>query len=175
MKFLYVPWRSKYVQQKGPIKSPTAKKEECVFCLKFSENMDNSNFILARFKYHAVILNLHPYNTGHLMILPFEHVKKLNELSNEARAELIELTNYSINILEEQLECEGINFGINLGKTAGAGIPSHLHLHIVPRWQGDTNFLPIIADVKIISFDLNKIYNDLKPKFEELAKTLNAQ
>jgi ATP adenylyltransferase len=175
MKFLYVPWRSKYVQQKGPLKRATATKDDCVFCVKFAENMDETNFILARFKYHVVILNLHPYNTGHLMILPLTHIKKLSELNVQARTELIELTNYSISILEEQLKCEGINFGINLGKAAGAGIPSHLHLHIVPRWQGDTNFLPIIADVKIISFDLNKIYNDLKPKFIELYKRLNDQ
>jgi len=168
MKFLYVPWRSKYVKEKGEMKSENATKSECVFCLKFSELADDSNFILARFKYHAVILNLYPYNTGHLMIVPFAHVKKLNELNLEARVELIELTNESINILEEQLKCDGINFGANLGKAAGAGIPAHLHNHIIPRWQGDTNFLPIIANVKIISFDLNKIYKDLKPKFEEL-------
>ncbi|MDR3646470.1 MAG: HIT domain-containing protein [Candidatus Babeliales bacterium] len=173
MKFLYVPWRSKYVQQNGPDKNPKATKDVCVFCLKFSENNDTSNFILARFKYNLVILNLYPYNTGHLMILPNTHVQRLDELSTQARSELIELINHSINILEEQLNCEGINFGINLGKIAGAGIPSHLHTHIVPRWQGDTNFLPIIADVKIISFDLNKIYNDLKPKFEELTKLLD--
>lgn len=172
MKFLYVPWRSKYVLQKGVIKKEIATKKECVFCVKFSENEDKKNFILARFKYNNVILNIHPYNTGHLMILPKKHIKKLNELESAERSELMELTNYSINILEEKLKCEGINFGINLGKAAGAGIPSHLHLHIIPRWEGDTNFLPILANVKIISFDLNQIYNDLKLKFEELKKNL---
>jgi ATP adenylyltransferase len=116
----------------------------------------------------VVMLNRFPYNAGHLLILPYAHKAGLNELSKEDRQELTELTNASIEIVKRELTCDGVNIGANLGKAAGAGIPSHLHMHILPRFLGDTNFLPTLADTKQISFDLGKIYTRLKPHFEQL-------
>ena len=111
------------------------------------------------------MLNLYPYNAGHLLILPFEHTATLEALPKATRTEIMELTSLCTKILESELKCDGINVGINLGRAAGAGIPSHLHLHVLPRWNGDTNFLPTLADTKQVSFDLKKIYTLLKKAF----------
>lgn len=167
MKFLYVPWRSKYVKDIR-VKKEGVPENECVFCQKISENDDAQHFILGRYKYNIVILNLHPYNTGHLMVIPLKHVKNLHEMSKEELNELTQLTSISTKIIQEQLKADGINIGMNLGKAAGAGIPDHLHMHVLPRWTGDTNFLPLLAETKTISMDLHKIYNDLKSKFDEV-------
>jgi len=165
MKFLYVPWRSKYVKNTREHKD----KEYCPFCEHIKDkNNDEQNFILARFKYNFAILNLHPYNTGHLMIIPFKHIKSLNELSSEEKNEMMELISQSCEILKNKLSAHGINIGANLGAAAGAGIPDHLHMHVIPRWPGDTNFLPVIAQTKTISLDLNVLYKDLKEEFQKL-------
>ncbi len=166
MNYLYAPWRGKYITKKAGHSGDTSIEKPCVFCAKLSENQDEQNFILRRFKYNAVILNLYPYNAGHLMVIPLEHKKRLSELDLAARQEFIELTSQSIAILEADLGADGINAGLNLGKAAGAGIPSHLHMHVIPRWAGDTNFMPIIAETKPISLDLNLVYQDLKPFFD---------
>jgi ATP adenylyltransferase len=168
MKFLYVPWRSKYVKNARNTKKENATEDECAFCKKLSENNDQKNFILGKYKYNFVILNLHPYNTGHTMVLPLRHVKNLTDLNREEQNEFIFLTSQSTQILQNTLNCDGLNIGANLGKAAGAGIPSHLHMHILPRWTGDTNFLPLLAETKTISFDLNKIYAELKPHFDAI-------
>lgn len=173
MKFLYVPWRSNYVKADQKTKKENADPQDCTFCTKLIELEDEKNIILARFKCNSVFLNLYPYNTGHLLIIPNKHVKNLHDLDKNERSELMELINQSINIIEQELKPEGFNIGMNLGKSSGAGIPSHLHMHIIPRWLGDTNFLPLIADVKMISFDLLKIYSNLKPKFQELIQSLD--
>ena len=111
------------------------------------------------------MLNRFPYNAGHLLILPYKHVADLNDLPAEAQHELIELTAKSIDVLKKELGAQGINIGMNLGKIGGAGIPAHIHQHVLPRWQGDTNFLPILTETKAISFDLREIYNKLKEAF----------
>ena len=166
MNYLYAPWRSSYITKKT--KPENISKDSCVFCIKLTENNDTQNFILKRFKHNAIILNLFPYNAGHLMVIPLEHKKRPSELSIEARQEFMEITTQTITILEEDLKTEGVNVGLNLGSAAGAGIPTHLHMHIIPRWMGDTNFMPIIAETKPISLDLNLVYNDLKPLFDKI-------
>ena len=113
------------------------------------------------------MLNKYPYNAGHLLILPIRHVALLSDLEKNERAELMELVNMSVNIVSATLGNHGLNIGINLGKAAGAGIPSHLHTHILPRWDGDTNFMPAIAKTKVISFDLSDIYEKLKKEFDK--------
>lgn len=175
MNYLYAPWRGKYITKKAGKKpaeitndSSASAEKPCVFCAKLSETNDTQNLILRRFEHHAIILNLYPYNAGHLMVIPLEHKKRLLELSLEARQEFIELTAQSVKILEEDLGADGINAGLNLGKAAGAGIPSHLHMHVIPRWAGDTNFMPVIAQTKPISLDLNLVYQDLKPLFDQI-------
>ena len=166
MKHLYAPWRQKYSKEN----KESIKKEGCPFCEKFklSDSEDAKSYILKRFKHNAVILNLYPYNAGHLMVIPYEHKAQLHELSNDTLNELMQLTSKSSEILQQELGAEGINIGLNLGRNAGGGIPQHLHMHVLPRWQGDTNFLAVLADTKPISFDLNEIYKDLLPYFKEL-------
>jgi ATP adenylyltransferase len=172
VKDLYAPWRSGYAQSTDKTKQESTKADECIFCQSIVENRDEFHFILKRFKYSYVILNKYPYNAGHLMVIPCEHVNSQKALTRQARSEIMEVITLSIEILEKRIQAEGINIGLNLGKSAGAGIPSHLHWHILPRWNGDTNFLPALADVKVVSFDLKEIYELLKPGFDELEKRI---
>jgi ATP adenylyltransferase len=166
MNKLYAPWRGEYTTDTTRGKHDDTTAEECVFCAKFAQNDDQKNYIIARFTHHAVLLNLYPYSAGHLLIIPFEHTKHMHDLSAESRAESMELITHSIAILKDTLKADGINVGLNLGKAAGAGIPSHLHWHILPRWNGDTNFLPLLADTKAVSYDLNTIYKKLVEPFK---------
>jgi ATP adenylyltransferase len=166
MKKLYAPWRSPYASAIDNSKQEQTKKEECVFCAQLKEHTDEKHLVLLRGDHHAVMINKYPYNAGHLLVVSLEHKATLAELSQESRTELIELTNQCVEILKKELCAEGINVGLNLGRIAGAGIPSHIHMHILPRWNGDTNFLPTLTDTKQISFDLRDIYNQLKPAFK---------
>jgi ATP adenylyltransferase len=168
MNYLFAPWRSKYAQDTGNTKTEKTTEKECVFCNMLKENNDKKNLILRRFAHNFIMLNQFPYNAGHLLIMPLEHKPALHDISKKARNELIELTNKSIEILKNILKAEGINVGLNFGKAAGAGIPSHLHLHVLPRWAGDTNFLPTLSDTKQIPFDLHDIYKQLKPSFDTI-------
>lgn len=161
MKKIYAPWRDNYVS--GTVRK--VKKPTCIFCKIFKEKNDEKNFIIRRSKNCATILNCYPYNAGHLMILPYQHKNNLYDLSKEIRAEIMEETNLGINILKKTLKPEAFNFGANFGKASGGGLPSHLHIHVVPRWSGDTNFMAVIAEAKPISFDLNKIYKKLKTSY----------
>lgn len=166
MKDLYAPWRSSYAASTEDAKKENAQTDECTFCSQLKENNDQKNFILKRYQHCFVVLNKYPYNAGHLMVLPLTHEKSLDSLSAQARHEIIDATNFCIQTVEKILKAEGINVGLNLGRAAGAGIPSHLHMHILPRWHGDTNFLPALADIKVVSFDLKEIYELLKPEFK---------
>jgi ATP adenylyltransferase len=162
MDILYAPWRTPYT------KKATENSDQCVFCQQPKDNNDDQYLILSRYQFHYIIMNKYPYNAGHLLIVPFEHVDTLSLLSKEALHELIELTEISITILDKVLKNHGTNVGINLGKASGAGIPEHIHTHIVPRWTGDTNFMPVIADTKQISIDMITMFAELKPRFAEL-------
>lgn len=165
MKDLYAPWRSPYSSSDASHKDVTAPTSDCVFCDCINQNSDEDNFILKRYTHCIAILNKYPYNAGHLMVIPNKHVKKLTGLSPEALSEIMAVITQATSIVEEQLKSEGINIGLNLGTASGAGIPSHLHWHILPRWQGDTNFLPTLANTKVVSFDLKEIYENLVPHF----------
>lgn len=165
MKNLYAPWRSPYSSSEDAHKDESASPKECVFCKYAQESNEAQYFILKRYKYCYAILNKFPYNAGHLMIIPVNHVKTLNDLPPEALNEIMAVITQATSIVDKQLKSEGINIGLNLGSAAGAGIPSHLHWHILPRWHGDTNFMPTLAGTKVISFDLKDIYQLLKPKF----------
>lgn len=168
MKKLYAPWRSSYTTDTTRGKHEDSTPEDCAFCIKFKTQEDEKHYILARFKYHAVLLNLYPYNAGHLLIIPYDHVKNMHDLSPEARAELMELITQSIDIVKETLKAGGVNIGANLGKAAGAGIPAHLHWHVLPRWHGDTSFLPLLADTKAVSYDLDVMYKQLVEPFKKI-------
>lgn len=166
MKCLFAPWRSKYTKNTGESKQEKTTQNQCVFCQKLETKQDEKNFIIRRFEYNAILLNLYPYNAGHLLIMPLSHVANLHDMTKPAREEMMELTTHSNQIIQKIFKNDGANIGLNLGKAAGAGIPSHLHMHVLPRWLGDTNFLPIFGETKQISFDLTDIYKKLKPEFD---------
>lgn len=161
MKQLYAPWRKNYINNGN-------KNNECVFCKQSKEQDDEKYFIIKRFTHCYSMLNIFPYNAGHILIIPYEHQPSLEQLSQETRSEIMEVTSASIPILKQVLGAEGINIGLNIGgKAAGGSIPEHLHLHVLPRWLGDTNFLVTLAETKQISLDLREIYQKLRNAFLE--------
>lgn len=161
---LYAPWRDRYVHQ--AVKGVCAGA--CVFCEIFNDDeTDQQRFILWKNANIAVILNLYPYNGGHLLIIPNSHVEQLYSLSSQVQSDFIHCAAKSMKITQDVLGCDGINFGANFGKAAGAGIPAHLHGHIVPRFAGDTGFFTTIGNTKQISVDLENVYKKLKPYFDK--------
>ena len=156
MERLYAPWRKNYVTNKDG-KTPT-----CVFCDAFAASLDQENFILERSAHSVVMLNRFPYNGGHLLVLPLQHQQKLHAISAEEQSDLMALIAKWSKILEDELKAQGLNVGINMGEAGGGGIPQHLHIHILPRWNSDTSFLPLLSDTKMVSVDLKKIYAQLK-------------
>lgn len=164
MKKLYAPWRSKYTNHNST--SDKANTDmPCVFCQHVASTDDQKNFIIKRFKHCFVMLNLHPYNAGHCMVLPYKHSESLDLLTSEIRAEIMEVTSQAITVIRQVLKSDAVNMGINLGKAAGGSIPDHLHIHILPRWWGDTNFLATLADTKSIVLDLHEVYRSLCAAF----------
>lgn len=168
MKMLYAPWRSEYTSDTHDGKNENTQKDACVFCSQCASNNDQEHGIIKHFKHTVVMLNKYPYNAGHLLLIPTCHVGSLDKLTPEDRTELMELISISVSTVQKTLKAEGVNVGINIGKAAGAGIPSHLHIHILPRWIGDTNYMPAIGQTKVISFDLTTIYTTLKEAFEPI-------
>lgn len=163
---LYAPWRDCYVQDH--VKNNKSSTDRCVFCDVFVDDVDQKEkFILHRQDDLAVMLNLYPYNGGHLLIFPKQHSSEYFELSEQTLSSLMKVSAESMEIVKEVFGCEGLNFGANIGRIAGAGIPQHVHLHVVPRWSGDTGFMPVIAQTKQVSVDLHKIYKQLKPAFDK--------
>lgn len=158
---LWAPWRERYIL--GP------KEKGCLLCRVSQEDKDEENFVLWRDQLSYVMLNLYPYNTGHLMVVPYRHEGDLENLNAEESLGLMQLAQRSIKVLKESIRPQGFNLGINLGSNAGAGIRGHVHLHIVPRWRGDTNFMPSLASTKVISQSLKESYRILRTAFEALA------
>ncbi len=141
------------------------KEENCFFCKAVKENQDHKNLVLYRGKECFCILNKYPYNNGHLMVAPTLHKDDLSKLSSSEMLEFMTLTRDMKGILSKKMNPDGFNLGINLGKVAGAGVEGHIHLHIVPRWKGDTNFMPVVSDTKVISQSLHDLYIELKDYF----------
>lgn len=156
---LYSPWRSKYI---GTFKNESPRTEESLFTRIYREKNDAKNLVLLRKKYCFVMMNLYPYNSGHLMIVPNKQTAEITDLS---KAELTEIMNTSVEmiaVLKKLLHPHGFNVGANLGRVAGAGVDDHIHFHIVPRWNGDTNFMPTLGNIKVVSEDINAMYKKLK-------------
>lgn len=141
MERLWAPWRLTYLER--------PRDEPCVFCSK-PEQSDEEALIVYRGEHCYVVLNLYPYGSGHLMIVPFRHVATPGELGGAEQADMWDLLDRSLGALERGLNAEGHNVGLNLGGAAGAGIADHLHLHVVPRWRGDINYMPVLADVRVM-------------------------
>jgi ATP adenylyltransferase len=167
MKRLFSPWRSEYIES---FHEDTDDKT-CVFCNAVNDSPDDPSSLVAfRGNYNFILMNRYPYNNGHLLILPYRHVAKLNDLDENERLEIFYLLEVSVGALEKVLCAQGYNIGMNIGKAAGAGIDDHLHFHIVPRWTGDTNFMPVLNDVKLISEEISKTKSKLVSYFKGLNK-----
>ncbi|MFQ3676211.1 MAG: HIT domain-containing protein [Endomicrobiia bacterium] len=147
---IWSPWREKFIRSK--------KSKLCIFCQKIKSKNDKKSLIVYRGEKCFVILNLYPYNNGHLMVVPNSHKKDLSELDKEEFVELFYLVKKMVNVLKKTHKPNGFNIGLNLGKAAGAGIDEHLHIHIVPRWFGDVNFMPVVSETKVISELLRKTF-----------------
>lgn len=151
---LWAPWRMEYIKNCN-------KEDGCIFCNRINKTDDKKNLILYRGKLSFIIMNKFPYNNGHLMIVPNRHVGDFLLLKDEEHLEIDELIKLSLKALKIAMEPQGFNVGMNLGRIAGAGIEDHLHYHIVPRWSGDTNFMPIIGETKVISESLEQSYDKI--------------
>jgi len=158
MEHLWSPWRMVYLRR-DPAE---AEREGCIFCEKPSENRDAENKIVYRGQKAFVILNIYPYNNGHLMIVPYQHVPSLEQLDTPTLTELMVLTNRSLAALRTAYQPHAFNIGLNIGAAGGAGIVAHVHLHVVPRWAGDTNFISSISSTRVIPEDLAETYQRLR-------------
>ncbi len=152
---IWAPWRVKYITK------ILKEDHSCVFCKILKEKKDAKNYIVARTKFCFSVLNIYPYNNGHLLLLPYRHVDDLTKLTKDERNDLFDLLDKSRAVLDATVKPQGYNVGMNLGRLAGAGFPGHLHIHVVPRWKGDANFMPVIAETKIISQSLKALHKKL--------------
>jgi ATP adenylyltransferase len=159
MDHLWSPWRYQYVSKSGP---PAG----CIFCVKGSEDRDRENYVIYRGERNFVILNLYPYSTGHLMVAPYEHVSSLTAAPEDTVEEMMRIARLTEIHLREVYQPQGFNLGMNLGESAGAGVPGHIHLHVLPRWTGDTNFMTTVGETRVVPEILDVTYGKLKKAFE---------
>jgi ATP adenylyltransferase len=160
---LWAPWRLSYIA--APKDKPTGG-EECFICRGVGASDDRGNLVVHRSALSVVVLNRFPYNNGHLLVCPKAHKGQFEDLSNDELLDLQLLLRRMMGIIRARMNADGFNVGLNLGRVAGAGVPGHLHWHIVPRWQGDTNFMPVVADTKVISQSLEALYDLLKEELD---------
>lgn len=153
MDHLWAPWRIKYILAK--------KGGDCIFCVKPSPKEDRKRLILYRSECSIIMMNRFPYNSGHLMVAPMKHTGNLEELTPEELGDLSVLLRKSVSLLRRAINPQGFNIGMNIGQIAGAGVTDHLHFHVVPRWTGDTNFMPIVSETTVVPESLEKTYEKL--------------
>jgi len=159
MDHLWSPWRYKYI-------ASADREEGCVLCRIEREHRDAENYLIHRAELNFIILNLYPYTSGHLMIVPYEHKASLADFGEATTTEMIELAKRAQVALEAEYHPDGFNIGMNLGRSAGAGVADHLHLHVVPRWTGDANFVSIVGETRMLPEDLATTYEKLKKHFD---------
>ncbi|MDK2384722.1 MAG: HIT domain-containing protein [Candidatus Korarchaeota archaeon] len=150
----------------------TEGEKECIFCTLPAEGRDEENLILHRSEHCFIILNKYPYNPGHLMVAPYRHVASIEDLTEDEAKDMWRLIRLSMLTLRRAMNPEGFNVGANIGKAAGAGFEGHVHIHIVPRWNGDTNFMPVIGNTKVVSDALRNTYTELKKALSEILEEL---
>ena len=160
MQRLWAPWRDTYITK------IIGKQRGCIFCRLMIDKKNKQHLIFLRKPHAYAVLNLYPYSNGHCLVLPNRHVGDINQLSGQEYAQLMELLRETKALLQRALKPQGFNVGMNLGRIAGAGIPGHVHIHIVPRWQGDHNFMPVTAATKVISQSLSLIYKKLENAYK---------
>ena len=161
---LWAPWRIKYIETSTQ-KSDGKKDKKCLFCE--SAKTTRKNYVIFKTKYSISILNIFPYNNGHIMISPLRQIQKISQLKDAEIIDLFKTLNKVTKLLDKVLAPDGYNIGINISEIAGAGIPGHLHIHIVPRWKGDTNFMPVLYNTKIMSQSLDELYKRLKNAYSK--------
>jgi ATP adenylyltransferase len=149
MDVLRAPWRMEYINSEST-GAKGGKPKSCIFCDYAAESNDAENLIIARSKKVFIILNRYPYSNGHLMVVPFRHTSEFGSLDEAEKLDLMTMAQRAISVLKESINPDGFNLGVNLGRVAGAGIDTHLHLHIGPRWSGDTNFMSVTAETKVL-------------------------
>jgi ATP adenylyltransferase len=164
MKRLWSPWRLEYLTE--------PKAAECIFCYAAQHSADRENLILLRGEHAFLILNRYPYNNGHFMVVPYAHVSSLEDLEAPVLNEMMQLLNRGLAALRAAMQPDGFNIGANLGKVAGAGIKEHVHLHAVPRWSGDTNFMPVVGDMRVVPQTWLQTYDDLKAALDRQSSPL---
>jgi ATP adenylyltransferase len=157
---LWTPWRREFIE------GIDKRAGECFLCTVPSEHDDRGNLLLFRGERVFVVLNRYPYNSGHLMVAPYAHTGDLASLESPTADELMHVTQESVDVLQRGYRPDGFNIGMNLGRVAGAGLPDHLHVHVVPRWGGDTNFMPVVAETKVLPESLDQTYDRLEPLFK---------
>ena len=160
MEQLWTPWRRQFVESSAASAEPT-----CFLCAAVAEQDDANNLIVQREQRVFVILNRYPYNNGHLLVAPYAHTGDFAALDVPTAADLMHVSQRSVGILQDVYRPHAFNLGLNLGRTAGAGLPDHLHVHVVPRWDGDTNFMPIVGETKVLPESLDQTYARLAPHF----------
>lgn len=165
---LWTPWRKAFIENSAQ----AVTRLECFLCAKPAEapERDRENLVLLRGERAFMLMNLYPYNSGHLLIAPYEHTGDYARLRSEAAAEVTALTQRAIAALEGEYGPEAFNVGMNLGRPAGAGVPDHLHVHVVPRWNGDTNYMPVVGNTKVLPETLEDTYDRLRPVLQRLAQ-----
>lgn len=159
---LHAPWRMEYIKKTGK------PMDGCIFCEKPCQNVDNENCLIYRGEHCFIILNAFPYNSGHLMVIPYQHASDLAELPPEALLEMMQLATLATKALKRVMNPDGFNLGMNLGHAAGAGIAEHLHLHVVPRWVGDTNFMTVVANTRVLPEALECTWEKVRAAFIEI-------
>jgi ATP adenylyltransferase len=167
MDHLWAPWRMEYIDHS--LKNDP--HEGCIFCTCLQDSRDEEHLILHRGNHTFIIMNLFPYNNGHLMVVPHRHIAEITELNDTELLEIGHLLSLSVKALTKAIHPDGFNIGMNLGRVAGAGIADHLHYHVVPRWNGDTNFMPVLGETKVISQGLRESYHTLKAAFDKILGT----
>ena len=158
MDFLWTPWRYQYIVKTG-------EAGECVFCLAARSTDDKACLVVHRAAHNFVILNRFPYTSGHIIVVPYRHVASLEDLEDDALVELIRLARLSEKHLRSVYKPEGLNLGMNIGQSAGAGIAGHIHLHVLPRWTGDTNFMTVVSETRVLPEDLDVTWERLRAAF----------
>lgn len=163
MTYITAPWREEYVKKVFRVK-------ECIFCRALKQKNERDMLILHKEKHNFVLLNKYPYTPGHLMIAPYKHLDSIELADKESAHEMMELLKRCLRILRQQYNPQGFNTGMNIGQSAGAGVTDHYHLHIIPRWTGDSNFMPLVGKTKVVLEDLNTTYDHLLSHFQKKDK-----
>jgi ATP adenylyltransferase len=160
MEYISAPWREEYVKR-------VCRRQGCIFCRALKLKNDQASFILFRGEHNFIILNKFPYNPGHLMIAPLRHLASFDRAPKETSDELADLFKMSLKVLRKNYRPHGFNAGMNLGQSAGAGVVGHYHLHVIPRWHGDANFMPLVSQTRVLLEDLESTYERLRPLFQK--------